>query len=249
MLYRILSVGLLAGCLAGLATAALQTVTTTPMIITAESYEHSTAARNSSHPYIHQAAYGEARLILAHNSAGTADAGHEQEWAPQDGIERTFYTSITTIITTIGFAFMLLAAMILSNAPINAHAGLAWGMAGFVATGLAPALGLSPELPGAAAAEVVHRQLWWIGTATATAVALWLMLRQSSAAAIVIGLALICAPHIIGAPHPHEYASKVPSELTAHFASASLVVHAVAWALVGAITGYLWQRGQAGVHA
>jgi predicted cobalt transporter CbtA len=52
-------------------------------------------------------------------------------------------------------------------------------------------------------------------------------------------------PHVVGAPHPHEYTSAVPSELSGHFAAASLVVHAVKWALAGCVAGYVWQRGEA----
>ena len=40
---------------------------------------------------------------------------------------------------------------------------------GFLVFGLAPGLGLTPELPGMLAEELSKRQAWWICTALATA--------------------------------------------------------------------------------
>ncbi len=233
LLNRILWAALVAGIVAGVATAVLQHFTTTPLILEAERYEGSPAPL---------ADFGGARLVLAH--AGE-DHAAGRAWSPTDGIERTLSTSVATIATAFGFALVLLSAMILGNATITARSGLMWGLAGFAATGLAPALGLSPELPGAAAADLFARQLWWVGTAVATAGGLWLALRISTPLAIAGGIVLMILPHVVGAPHPHEYTSVVPSELSGHFAAASLVVHAVMWALAGSVAGYVWQRAEA----
>jgi cobalt transporter subunit CbtA len=238
MLHRILWATLIAGIVAGIATAALQHFTTTPLILEAEKYEDAPAA----HAHFDGSSFGGARLILAH--AGE-DHGDDAGWSPADGIERTLSTSVATIATAFGFALILLSAMILGNASITARTGLMWGLAGFAATGLAPALGLSPELPGAAAADLFARQVWWVGTAIATSGGLWLALRVSTPLAIAGGIVLLILPHVIGAPHPHEYSSAVPSELSGHFAAASLVVHAVMWALAGSVAGYVWQRAEA----
>jgi cobalt transporter subunit CbtA len=120
-----------------------------------------------------------------------------------------------------------------------------WGAAGFAAAGLAPALGLSPELPGSAAAVLEDRQIWWIATAVATAAGLWLALRVSKPWSIAGGIVLMILPHVIGAPHPEGFISEVPAELSGHFAAASLVVMAVVWSLAGTVAGYVWQRGEA----
>ncbi|MCK5711602.1 MAG: CbtA family protein, partial [Hyphomicrobiaceae bacterium] len=77
--------------------------------------------------------------IAAHAKHG-ANSGEAEEWAPSDGVERTFFTSVSTIATSFGFALMLLSAMIIAGARITARSGLAWGAAAFVTTGLAPAL-------------------------------------------------------------------------------------------------------------
>ncbi len=174
-----------------------------------------------------------------HDHDGAAAAS---EWSPADGLERTLYTSTVTVATAVGFAFLLLAGLLVSGDQIDARRALGWSAAGFVVTGLAPALGLPPELPGMLAADLVERQTWWIATAIATAAALWLILRSRGLALPALGVVLLIAPHIVGAPHPGaEEASRVPAELAARFASASLVVHAALWALTGALVGWLWQ--------
>jgi cobalt transporter subunit CbtA len=238
MLMRILATGLVAGALAGGIVASLQSVTTTPLILKAETYEkaeggHDHGAAGAAPAHSHEAG------APAHSHDAAAEG---EEWAPEDGVQRTLFTTLATVSAGIGFAFMLLAVMIASGATLTARSGLAWATAAFVATGLAPALGLPPELPGAAAAELVARQLWWTGTVIATAVGLWLIARTNGGLTIAIGLALIVAPHVIGAPHPHELKSEVPAEIAGHFTATSLVIQAVLWALVGAIAGGLWQR-------
>jgi cobalt transporter subunit CbtA len=183
-------------------------------------------------------------LVLAHGHNEQA-ADDDEGWAPADGLERTLYTSVATIGTSFGFALILLSAMILADARITARSGLLWGLAGFAAAGLAPALGLAPELPGSAAADLGARQLWWAGTAVATAGGLWLALRIATPVAIAGGIALMLLPHVIGAPHPQAFTSTAPAELSGHFAAASLVVLAVVWVLAGTLAGWVWQRGEA----
>ena len=53
---------------------------------------------------------------------------------------------------------------------------------------------------------------------------------------------MLLAPHVIGAPHPHAFESKVPAELAAQFAALSLVVQALLWAFAGIAVGLLWPR-------
>ena len=229
MLSRILSVGLLAGLLAGLLIAALQQVTTTPLILAAETYEK--PAEVSAAPK------------APHSHQGTEAHSHGDGWKPADGMPRFFFTAITTVATAVGIAFVLMAVMVLAGVPIDERRALAWAIAGFVACGLAPAAGLAPELPGSAAGDVVGRQLWWVGTAIATAVALWALLRADLHPVVRLGaVVLLLAPHFIGAPHPHELESRVPAELAARFTALSLVVQALLWSLVGVGVGLLWPK-------
>lgn len=240
MIMRFVKAALAAGFVAGILVSVLQNFTTTPLILEAEKYEVASIGSYQVASLFRPAVTSDAMVIPVHNEMAHGAEG--EEWAPQDGVERTLFTSVAMIATTFGFALALLAVMVLTNSRIDPRSGLMWGAAAFVATGLAPALGLSPELPGSAAAELASRQLWWIGTMVATAAGLLLMLRVSTPFSIAAGLALLVLPHVIGAPHPHEFSSAVPSELSGHFASASLVVHAVAWAVTGVVAGFVWVR-------
>jgi cobalt transporter subunit CbtA len=243
MITRVLSTGLLAGLVAGLAIATLQTFTTTPLILEAEVYERAVEKAAAASPPM---GASEARVILAHapgEGHGTAAEGAAEEWEPEDGLERTVYASIATIATAIGFAFLLIAGMLACGDTIDERRALAWAGAAFLAMGLAPAAGLAPELPGMPAADLVARQSWWFLTASLTGLSLWLFLRSGNAWLRAGALLLLLAPHILGAPHLHEaVASKVPAELAARFAAMSLAVQAALWIATGLAVGLLWPR-------
>jgi cobalt transporter subunit CbtA len=240
MLTRIMGVGLLAGVVSGLLVACIQHVTTVPLILKAEVYEQ--ASQNEGKPHGTSWTFGdEARVILVHGDM-TEHADGAVAWAPADGLERTAYTTLATVGTAVGFSLVLLAIMLASSAQIGPRTAILWGLGAFIATGLAPGLGLSPELPGSAAAELLPRQIWWLSTALLTAIGIWLVFQRAAMPAIAIGLVLILLPHLIGAPQVHEFKSTAPAELAGHFASASLAVHALLWTAVGASTGYFWRR-------
>ncbi len=213
MLARVLAAGLLAGLVAGLAIAALQHVTTTPLILAAEVYE---AAQH------------------AHEAA--AEAG----WKPAEGLERTAATSVATIATAAGYALTLLALMLFSGERIEPKRAALWAACGFAATGLATGLGLAPQLPGAAETQLALRQIWWVGTAVATGAGLFALLRLEALAAKATGVALILAPHLVGAPQPAAPQSTVPAELAARFAASSLAVQAATWLLAGLCVALFW---------
>jgi cobalt transporter subunit CbtA len=231
MLKRVFLVGLLAGLVAGLAMAVLQHVTTTPLILAAEVYETAAEAAHDHH---------------AHDAAAP---DQDKAWTPADGLERTLSTSVATIVSATGFALILIAAMLLAGEEITPLRALAWAAGGFAATGLATGLGLAPELPGSAGAALLARQIWWIATAFATALGLYLLLRHRAKFAQASGLAFLILPHVIGAPHPHGYASTAPAELAAQFAASSLVVHAALWLMVGLAVGIFWTRTAANREA
>ena len=221
MIQRLLAVGLLAGLLAGLAVAALQHVTTTPLILSAEVYE--TAAEQ------------------AHAGAATHEHEHAHAWEPAPGLERAAATSVATGVTSVGYAFVLLALMLLSGEKIEPKRAALWGACAFASTGLATSLGLAPELPGSAAGDLVGRQIWWIATAASTGAGLFALLRIDAPLAKALGVALLVAPHIIGAPQPPAPESTAPAELAARFTAASLAIHALTWIFVGAAVGFVWR--------
>jgi cobalt transporter subunit CbtA len=220
-----MSVGLLAGLVAGLLVAVVQQFTTTPLILVAETYEK--------------------QLPSAPAAAGPKEhdhGAHESGWKPADGLPRLFYTSIATVATAVGVAFLLLAGMMFVGDVIDERHALGWAIAGFVACGLAPAAGLAPELPGSSAGALVARQIWWAATAIATAAALWAFLRSRNLGLRLGAIVLLLAPHLIGSPHPHALESKVPAEIAAQFAALSLIVQGLLWVLAGLAVGLLWPR-------
>ena len=142
---RILFAAVLAGLAAGLGMSALHQWKVVPLIHIAESYEASAPAHE-------------------HADAATAADGQVHDaaaWAPADGFERTAYTLLANVLASIGFALLLGALSVLWGIEITARNGVLWGLGGFLAFQLAPAVGLPPELPGMAAAELGARQLWW----------------------------------------------------------------------------------------
>ena len=228
-----------AGVAAGLFTAVVQHVTTTPIIIEAEKYEGGGA------PHDHGASapaheHGDAAQPVS--AEPTAMEAAEEEWAPADGIERTLYTSLATTVIGVGFALVLLAAMNFSGVRIGPRSGLAFGIAGFIAISLAPALGLPPEIPGSGAAELTARQAWWFFAAAATVIGIAGLLLTRSVALQIGGVVLIALPHLVGAPHPDAYVSTAPAELAGHFAAASLAVTAIFWAVLGYTSGAFYER-------
>src|SRR5215467_5606898 len=205
------------GALAGLVLFSVQHVMVIPLIQAAETYE-----------------------------AAHSDASHENEgWQPTEGWERTAFTALTTMLTGIGFAAMLFGVMALSGEIINAPHGAVWGLAAFACFSLAPALGLPPQPPGVAVAELHQRQIWWAWTVIATAVGLcfiagkrrtWL-LRSCGAMCLLL-------PHIISAPVATGE-TRVPAELVRRFSIASVLTSGIFWLLVGMLGGLIYSRDHA----
>lgn len=233
-------VGLVAGLLAGLAVAVLQHFVTTPLILKAETYENAPDAPAAG--TAPQSLWQGAMIQLAHGGGGHAAHEGEHDWKPGDGLSRTTFTGFATVLAGIGFALVLLAGMVAAGDAITLTTALGWAAAGFLATGLMPAIGLAPELPGSAAGPLLARQIWWGGTAVATAVALWLALRVKRPWAVVAALVVAALPFVIGAPEPESFVSKVPAELAATFAARSLALQAMLWLAVGAAVAFFWPR-------
>ena len=258
MISKALTTVLLTGFIAGILYTGAQMLRVTPLILEAEKYEiaeiavpHSHAASGITHTHVlngvaldvHQrVATPHEILPAAHDHAGVAHDHATESWAPGDGAERTFYTAVSNIVTAIAFSLMLVAVYLLRGKKVDMNSGLLWGAAGFAVFALAPALGLPPELPGMTAAALESRQLWWIGTVLATAVSIGLFTESKSILPKIAALALLAAPHLIGAPHPFLFESIVPAELSAQFAVASLVSSAFFWLVLGATSGYFYKK-------
>ncbi len=155
---------------------------------------------------------------------------------------RTALTTLATIVYSSGLSLILLGLMIFSDTKVVMRSALAWGIGGFFAVALAPALGLPPVVPGIPEAPLMDRQLWWLGTVIATALGLWAIFRKRTPMWTAVGIAMILAPHLVGAPHPEVADSEVPAALAAQFVSASLAASALLWACVSAFSGFAFDR-------
>ena len=248
MFRRILTTALLAGFIGGACISVVQMFTTTPIILHAEQFESKGETDHHHHGAAPDA--GEAQPMAAHASAAGDKAATEHThaaWAPEDGLERTFFTTMANIIAGVGFALILAGCFALSGAPVDGRGGVLWGIGGFAAVSLAPSLGLPPEVPGMMAAELGARQGWWLLCAAATGAGLWMLVfRGGRLVWIAAGIALLAAPHLLGAPQPARIGGAVPPELAGHFAAASLVTAAVFWSLLGWLTGTFWRRFDGG---
>jgi cobalt transporter subunit CbtA len=218
------------GAIAGIGMTVAQQVTTVPLILKAEVFEQA----------------GEAKAPPAHTHESEATATQEHEhgegWAPQDGFERTAFTLAANVLTGIGFALLLIAVSELAGGILNWRQGVFWGLAAFAVFTLAPGLGLPPELPAMPAAELGARQVWWVATAFSTAGGIALLVYGQSALAAIAGVALLVAPHFIGAPQPLSHDSPIPETLHHSFVVAVVLTTLVFFVLLGGLTGYFRRR-------
>ncbi len=241
--YRFFSTAVIAGGVAGLLLAAIQHFTVAPMLLEAETYEK-TGVAGSDHD----------QQSAASHAGRHAGHGHGEVWSPQDGFERSFFTFANTMIIGIGFALILVACYAIRTmvsesgmrqSRVNWRWGVIWGLGGFAAFHLAPALGLPPELPGAAAGDLGARQAWWWLTVILTGGGL-LVLAFVPGSIRWLGLALLAIPHLLGAPQAGSHAGLAPPELANAFVVISLVTNAVFWIMLGALSAFLYDRRVAG---
>ena len=214
---------LVAGAIAGLLAAALQFAFVIPLLLEGELYETG------------------ARVHFSETGAESISESPALGW----DIQRHGLTVAFNLIAWIGFALIFVAAMVALSRrgwEINARTGAVWGLFAFLAVHLAPAVGLPPELPGTAAAEVGSRYLWWAGTIIATILAFGLMALRPAIGSVIAGAILLLAPHFYGAPHLENYFGVAPPELSALFATRTLAVAAATWVILGSVAGWMWDR-------
>lgn len=228
MLNRVVTAALGAGVIAGIFLSVLQYYTLVPLIRQAEVYEQ------AAPPAATHAHAGETAPV-------TGAAAHEHEESAEPPSAEA--TIILTIGYAIGYALLLTGAYAISGRAISGREGVLWGLAGFAIFALAPSMGLAPEVPGAVAADVTARQIWWAGCVLSTAAGLAGLVLGNRSWLVPAGLLLLAAPHIIGAPQPlGESAGLAPPELAAEFAARALGVAAIFWSMIGWVTGTLYAR-------
>jgi cobalt transporter subunit CbtA len=230
---NVVFVAALAGLLAGIVMSAMQTYATVPLILKAETFENA----GGGHHHGDAAAGAEAAAPHSHDAGTPAHEHNEEAWAPADGFERFAYTALANIVTAIGFALVLVAVSEIAGGIAGWRQGVFWGFAGFAVFTLAPGLGLPPELPGMPAADLGDRQVWWTATVIATAAGLGLIAFRRGVIWSLAGVALIVAPHIVGAPQPVSHDSPVPADLHRQFVVAATVTNLIFWVVLGGLAG------------
>ena len=225
---RIIYSAILIGVISGAILSALQIAGVDPIIFAAESYEvEAPAEAGHSHDHGH--------------------GGHshgDDEWAPADGFERSAYTVLSNMLAGTGFAAVLLALMsffwLARERDINWFQGALWGLAGYLALYVAPAIGLPPEIPGAIAAPIEHRQAWWVLTAASVAVGLGLF-AFAPVRFKAVAVLFFAVPYLVGAPHhegpmfehPDPAAVEALVDLHQQFVLTSGITNLVFWLLLG----------------
>ena len=251
MISKVFMTVLFTGFIAGILVTGVQMLKVTPLILQAETFElrefavphtHAISGITHQHNLNGDTLNKHLQIKDLHDIQTVVSTDLEQSWMPADGMERTFYTLVSNIITAIAFSLILIAVYLLRGKPVTYFSGVLWGAAGFVVFSGATSLGLPPELPGMTAAALESRQIWWIGTVIATATGIGLLTESKTILPKFIAAVLIAFPHIIGAPHPHVFESNVPAELSAQFAVASLLTSVFFWMVLGGVSGYFYKK-------
>jgi cobalt transporter subunit CbtA len=220
-LRRLFLAAVASGSLAGLLWFGAQYAAVIPLIEKAETYEA------AAHPHQHA----------------------EEGWQPADGWQRNAFTLMATVLTGISFSAILFGLLYLAGRRIDARTGALWGLAGFVCFSLAPSLGLPPEPPGVAVADVFDRQLWWAATVVATAIGLYLVAARSRSWLLrLTGIVCLVLPHAVGAPVAAGE-TLVPAQLVRQFMIASLAATAMFWLALGIIAGFIEGRVASRPHS
>lgn len=257
---RLVTSALLVGIISGLLLSVVQWWQVIPIIASAERFEQARTPQPGAASQ-DQAMHVHADAAVHQHAVG----GHEHAtgtWEPTAGAERIGFTVLSNVLTAVGFALVMLATMAAllrhqANAGVGRRTamkigwryGLFWGMAGYVVFFAAPAIGLPPEIPGAESAPLESRQLWWTLTVMLTAAGLGVTAFVKSPLRW-FGLAMLVAPHLIGAPHlvtgPFaEFPANVQAEmmqLARRFVWATAIANAVFWLALGIASTWTVRR-------
>ncbi len=170
--------------------------------------------------------------------------------------ERFLNTLAFDALTGVAFALIMAAGIMFHTRPTSWKQGILWGLGGWAAFALAPAIGQPPAPPGTAYVDLEARQLWWWLAVSCTSLGLVLVVFIGDWAGEcglaggwrnawwpkVVGAGLIIFPHVFGAPESTPSTSTVPAELIRDFAFYSLASTFVFWLIIGAVNGAVLGR-------
>ena len=243
MIRKMITGALFAGFAAGLLGALLHFAFVQEYILLGETYE--------TGEVVHFGGSGSSEAVIDQSTADAASHdshAHDHEDGGDAGtFQRNALTVLFTCLIYVGYGlFMSVAFQVaeMFNRPIRAQDGILWGIAGYTAFQLAPAMGLPPELPGTIAAEISARQVWWFSTVGATIAGLALLAFGRSVVTVALAAALLAAPHAIGAPHPDGFWGVAPPEVGAAFSARVLGVGLAVWAVLGWLSARFWTEAE-----
>ncbi|MBC7281229.1 CbtA family protein [Hoeflea sp.] len=257
MIVRLLLAALAAGLIAGMAMTPAQYVKIVPLILQAETYEGGSHDHGAAEAVSSTAAAGPETAEVTASAAHGHDA-NDQAYDEGDesmlGLGRLGDTVLANLVAGAGFALMLAAVALIAGIAFPAGRdglmrGLLLGAGAWFCVQLAPSFGLPPAVPGFPHADLADRQSWWMLTVGLSAVGLWLVALRPEAIAKALGVALIAAPHVWGAPVPGDLSSDVPAYLASAYAAASLATTLFFWLLLGGLLAHFLSRIPEGQRA
>lgn len=236
MIIRYLLAAIVAGLISGVLMTGAQEIKVIPLILHAEQYEAGVVGHDHS---AIKALPGLSQLAEQFNpvSGAYAHGGAEEASGLLFGLSRLGGTLMANLVTGAGFGLLLLAATLLTGTNITLKTGVLWGAAGWLVFQFLPAIGLPPELPGSPAAALQDRQLWWMVTVFVSALGLYCLVLRDASWEKALGVLLVAAPHLYGAPVPDDIVSDVPAYLAAEFVVAALATTAFFWIVLGLLLG------------
>ncbi len=227
---RVVYFSILVGIVAGLVLTVVQRLQVVPIIVAAEAYESASTDVAS----------------------GESDGHDHEHWGPKNGFERMAFTAFANVLTAVGFALVLLAAMLVaqtrsreSPTRLNWRRAVGWSLAGYAIFWLAPALGLPPEIPLQNTADLQDRQVWWVICVVFTAAGIGGLAFAPTPWRWVAPL-VIAVPYLIGTPYPEgpmflgqsPEAAQVLEALAGEFVYATAIANAVFWVTLGSLTAW-----------
>lgn len=233
MLVKYLLATIIAGLFAGIILTPAMYVKNVPLILHAEEYE-SAGGGGHSHDTPASASESAPAAVTPHE--------HAEEAGPELPFGRLGNTLLINLVAGAGFALITGAAALFLGRRITLQNGIYWGLAGFFIFNFAPAFSLAPELPAMPAADLAMRQTWWLITVTLTAGGVYLIVLREQIWAKLLGVILIVAPHIYGAPEAEDLTSAVPPTLASEFAVSALATNLFFWVVLGTALGWAIQN-------